>query len=98
MKNTGIAMKKCCIIPPAGACRILLRKSGWLDYIPSAQRIIKKSFADNRVLCLFCFIIFICSLFGCSGGFYGDNENAKEFLNPLFHPDKVDTTNIKSPG
>jgi len=64
-----------------------------------------KKFSNERMpakrgtLCLLCIII-VCFLAGCSGGFYEDNENAKEFLNPLFHPEKVDTdtTKIKSPG
>ena len=31
------------------------------------------------------------SFIGCGGGFLSDNNNANEFLNPLFHPEKVDT-------
>ena len=36
------------------------------------------------------------TLIGCGGGFNDDNENANEFKNPIFHPEKVeiDTINI----
>lgn len=28
---------------------------------------------------------------GCAGGFLDESDNADEFLNPLFHPEKLDT-------
>lgn len=36
------------------------------------------------------------TLVGCGGGFLDDNENANEFINPIFHPEKVeiDTTDL----
>jgi len=33
---------------------------------------------------------------GCAGGFLDDNDNANEFLNPVFHPEKVDTDTTSS--
>ena len=37
------------------------------------------------------------TLVGCGGGFLDDNENANEFNNPIFHPEKVeiDTINVR---
>ena len=36
------------------------------------------------------------TLVGCGGGFLGDNENANEFKDAIFHPEKVeiDTTDL----
>ena len=46
---------------------------------------------------LFFMILTVLSFTGCAGGFLDDNDNASEFLNPIFHPEKVetDTTNVK---
>ena len=42
-------------------------------------------------------ILTVLSFTGCAGGFLDDNDNASEFLNPIFHPEKVetDTTDVQ---
>ena len=51
----------------------------------------------NSMICkfliplLFFMVLTALTITGCAGGFLDDNDNASEFLNPIFHPEKVET-------
>lgn len=56
------------------------------------MRQIKNNMVYKFLLSLLIIIALTALTFiGCGGGFLGDNDNAGEFRNPIFHPEKVDT-------